>query len=416
MSYPIHPAAGLIREMTDEEYEALRADIERHGQMEPILLIGKQVIDGRHRLRACEELGIEPITERLDDDTDPARAVLSLNVVRRHLDRGERMMRASAMVTTEHGGDRKAIKLPNGNLIEGSQNCEPSEGSPNGKPSIKSHKCDLITREQAAKLMGVSPRSVDRATAVWDSGDDKLIAQVFNGEVSVSKAAKTVERRDRDAAAERERIQQHPAPPETSSVLHVCAVGDLHEIVAPGSVDLILTDPPYPAKFLPVWSELAGFAAHALRDGGILAAMSGQSHLPRVLAGLEAGADGSPLTYRWCSAMTGMKSSLWVPRARHHSRWKPVIVYSLGAFAGSRRDTFDVSAGSDGMQDHHHWGQDLDGWLKLQDAYSGPGQVVCDPFVGGGTAAVAARIGGRSFVGADIDEGCIATTRERLAS
>jgi DNA modification methylase len=41
----------------------------------------------------------------------------------------------------------------------------------------------------------------------------------------------------------------------------------------------------------------------------------------------------------------------------------------------------------------------------LIDRLSEPGQIVCDPFVGGGTTALVSLRLGRRFVGCDIDKG-----------
>ena len=48
--------------MTAEEYEGLKASIKERGQEVPILLLNGQNLDGRHRYRACLDLGIEPVT------------------------------------------------------------------------------------------------------------------------------------------------------------------------------------------------------------------------------------------------------------------------------------------------------------------------------------------------------------------
>ena len=45
-----------------------------------------------------------------------------------------------------------------------------------------------------------------------------------------------------------------------------------------------------------------------------------------------------------------------------------------------------------------------------------PGQLICDPFLGGGTTAVVAHELSRRFVGCDIDESCVETTAARFAS
>ena len=231
--------------------------------------------------------------------------------------------------------------------------------------------------------------------------------------------AKTDKRRERDRAAEARAIREAPEPPGEPRLL-VCGIETLASHVDAGSVDLVLTDPPYPKEFLPVWEHLARFAAHALKPGGALVAMSGQTWLPEVLAGLQAGAEGTDLNYRWCGALLLPGASYFGHRGRHHSRWKPLIVAAQGdpGWGGQTRDTFDAeklgSANADDRHDYHRWGQDLSGWVAIQDAYSHPGDLVCDPFLGGGTAAVAAAIGGRGFVGADVSADCVETARRRL--
>ena len=52
--------AGLFPLMSEAEFSALKNDIQANGQREPIWLRHGRVIDGKHRFRACQELGIEP--------------------------------------------------------------------------------------------------------------------------------------------------------------------------------------------------------------------------------------------------------------------------------------------------------------------------------------------------------------------
>jgi ParB-like chromosome segregation protein Spo0J len=69
--------------MTPAEYAELKADIQAHGQQVPIVVIGTQIIDGRHRYQACKELEIAP--KVIDAAGDPFLLVQSLNLRRRHL-------------------------------------------------------------------------------------------------------------------------------------------------------------------------------------------------------------------------------------------------------------------------------------------------------------------------------------------
>ena len=87
----IHPVTMALPEMEPDQYEGLKADLEERGQMLPILEDGEQrIVDGRHRLRAMEELGLDPWIEKIDealgvDVTSPALIAMSLNKHRRHL-------------------------------------------------------------------------------------------------------------------------------------------------------------------------------------------------------------------------------------------------------------------------------------------------------------------------------------------
>lgn len=64
------------------------------------------------------------------------------------------------------------------------------------------------------------------------------------------------------------------------------ALGDL---VKPGTVDLILTDPPYRAADFRsgLWNDFAAHAVRWLRPGGLCVAYSGAMHLPEALAALS---------------------------------------------------------------------------------------------------------------------------------
>src|SRR5215510_5323708 len=79
-----HPVALLFPELSPADYEALREDIRRNGVKVPILVHGGQILDGRHRYRACRELGIRCLVVEWNGH-DPWLEVQSRNLVRRHL-------------------------------------------------------------------------------------------------------------------------------------------------------------------------------------------------------------------------------------------------------------------------------------------------------------------------------------------
>ena len=199
--------------------------------------------------------------------------------------------------------------------------------------------------------------------------------------------------------------------PPTFSLIH-CAIGELKQFVSAGSVDVILTDPPYPKEYLHCWQELAEFSAHALRPGGHVFAMSGSLYLPEVFANLKHDA----LQYRWALNLAMQERSDGINWHIHSIRRKHFLWYTKGHHQ-DRTITFpDVIEGSGRDKDYHEWGQSVGELVYIIDRLSkGQGGItICDPFLGGGTTAVAAEMTNCSFVGADIDNQCIRDTKIRL--
>jgi len=165
--YEIHPAATLFPMMDVDSFERLKADIKENGQEKCITFFDGQLLDGRNRMKACEELGIEPSIEEIEDSGDgkfdPFRWVLSVNLHRRHLTESQR-----AMV---------AAKLAN---LKG------------GRPSKETAPIGAVSVDDAAGMLNVGKRSVTRAKQVLDSGSREMIEAVEQGDLAVSFAANVV--------------------------------------------------------------------------------------------------------------------------------------------------------------------------------------------------------------------------------
>jgi len=80
----------VVPDLDVEEYEALKADIKENGIIVPITIDGGgHIIDGHHRYKAAQELGIsDPPTDLKTDLDDEAKRSLAwrLNMQRRHVD------------------------------------------------------------------------------------------------------------------------------------------------------------------------------------------------------------------------------------------------------------------------------------------------------------------------------------------
>lgn len=180
--------------------------------------------------------------------------------------------------------------------------------------------------------------------------------------------------------------------------------------IEPGTVDAIITDPPYPAEFLPLYGKLSEYAARLLKPGGVCAVMSGQTHLPDVMAEL-----GKHLRWHWpiSYATPGGQAVQIFPR-KVNTFWKPILVYCNGNYTGEWFGDVAKSDVNDNDKRFHHWGQSESGMADLIKRLSRPGDLICDPFMGAGTTGVAALAMGRSFIGCDVNADHVEAARERL--
>lgn len=162
--WKIHPAARIFP-TPEQQYRALVEGIRAIGQIHPIELIidddtsGYQVIDGCSRLRACEELGVEPKT-KVVSVVDPYRYVWAVNVDRRHLDESQRAMAAADLANLEHGDNQHT-----------------RTGGSAGPPPI--------TQAEAAKLTHASERLTRDAARVKNNAVPEVAQAIRDGKLKV---------------------------------------------------------------------------------------------------------------------------------------------------------------------------------------------------------------------------------------
>lgn len=152
---------SVLPPLSGTEYNALREDIKRNGQLVPILTKGGQIIDGYIRKQICVELGIEPIVHELGNLANAAECALSSNLFRRHLTTAQRAFIGEKLASVRKGGNQHTANA-------------------------------ACSRKDAAKIMEVSEDSIDRARKIVEMGSANLIDMVKNGKVSLDAAAKLV--------------------------------------------------------------------------------------------------------------------------------------------------------------------------------------------------------------------------------
>lgn len=265
-----------------------------------------------------------------------------------------------------------------------------------------------VTKRESAKWQKLSKIPSDEFACITNG-------LVEEGIVSAEAIMKKAGRRARNEEAKQSRRDA-----EEAARSHLAEHGDEVRLEVadirewrPAGVDAIVTDPPYITDdAVDLHSSLADFALDVLPDGGALVVMTWQKILPEVLVAMAR----PGLSYRWTVAWvydTPERTPEHQPRV--FDGWKPILVFHKGEMPADATFLYDVvrSPASD-KESHEEWGQSVDGFRQLVRAVTSPGGTVCDPFLGGGTTAVAAAAEARRFVGADIEPRWIETTRARL--
>ena len=176
------------------------------------------------------------------------------------------------------------------------------------------------------------------------------------------------------------------------------------------SIDLIVTDPPYPQEFLHVWGQLGETAARILKQGSYLATYSGQLYLDYVMSEL-----GKHLKYCWIFSNRHKGQTQLVHPRNVISCWKPIIVYRKGVpgkFEKTMPDEWDSVQREKNL---HEWQQSETGADFCINHFSKPGEVVLDPFTGSGTTLVVAKKLDRKSIGIEIDDEYFKISKERVS-
>jgi N6-adenosine-specific RNA methylase IME4/ParB-like chromosome segregation protein Spo0J len=181
-----HPQAGLIPGLTPDEYRALLADIERRGIVTPLEITSAGVVlDGHQRLRAALELGLDQAPVRVIAPANEVAFMLLAALRCRQLTASQRATLALELEEIEQasaqGRERRLANLRPG--------AEVATLPPRGER----------TREIAARLAGVSARTVQDAATVR-AADLELFQQVKEGSISADRAARRIRQRQLRAA------------------------------------------------------------------------------------------------------------------------------------------------------------------------------------------------------------------------
>ncbi|EHL24144.1 MT-A70 family protein [Acidovorax sp. NO-1] len=226
----LDPCCQEFPPMEHDDFNSLKESILRNGQLQPLLVWQGRVLDGRHRLKACADLGIQPLFEEVKCSYEEARSMaFAANINRRSLSTGQKALLA-ARLATRKPGQTKASK----------------QAGP------------ALTQVEAAKLFGVGREAVYQAGQLLEGGNKALLDAVHDGTMSLNAAVVTMETgktglRAKTTEAERKALREAAVVKERLGkearhlrLVKQAAISAKNVALPTGSLySIILADPPW---------------------------------------------------------------------------------------------------------------------------------------------------------------------------
>ncbi|HEX4302859.1 MAG TPA: MT-A70 family methyltransferase [Rhizomicrobium sp.] len=157
-----HPLANVFPLIEGPAFDDLVADVKQHGIRNKIWLFEGLILDGRNRYRAGEaaDVDVTPLETFHGTYREALDFVISENLHRRHMTDGQRQSVAARISTLTPG-----------------------------RPSDETPPIGGISVADAARMLNVKPRSVERAKQVQRDATPELAAAMERGLIAVDMAA-----------------------------------------------------------------------------------------------------------------------------------------------------------------------------------------------------------------------------------
>lgn len=185
---------------------------------------------------------------------------------------------------------------------------------------------------------------------------------------------------------------------------------ELAEAIPDCSVDLIFTDPVYDR--IEDYEWLAKTAVRVLKDDRACLVAFSIKDLDNATAAMR----GCGLSYRW--ELVWYQSNSMRIYSPIFNKWTPLRWYEKGRSKSHSliQDLRNVplSTGNGRQDNHHAWAKRTELVAYYLEAFTKPGDIVFDPFTGGGTTHVVCKMLSRNYLAFEICEETAEKARERV--
>lgn len=386
---------NLIPALSAEEYAQLEANILNEGIREPIITWNGYIIDGHNRYDIATRFDLEYKTKSKHFETEEGvKEWMILNQFgRRNLSNYQRSVLALQL---EEVFSKKA-KANQGLRTDISAKLPKSKA--------------IDTRKELSKVAQVGERTLGMVKTIQEKAPEEVKQKLATGEVSINAAYKEIKKEEKKEQKEKQiKLIKQQAKQFKNSDIKIFNK-DFRELkIQDSSIDLILTDPPYPAEYLHLWKDLFVQAKRILKPNKFLVAYSGQMYLDEIFKyAFEAGLD-----YYWMINIEFTKKPL-VHGRKVLNEWKPILVFQNGLKQHNRVFSDKISMKYTEREMHDlNWGQTVEPFEFLLDRFSNANDLIYEPFAGTGTTLLACKNTNRKCIGTEIKKEYIDLIKGRL--
>lgn len=381
----------LIPALTVEEFKQLEQNCLDEGIREKIITWNGFIIDGHNRYEIATRWNLEYETESKTFDNE-----IDVRIWMRNNQKGRRNLSKAWCIELELGNKEdlslkgEAIRVEK-SVFKGNQY--------SASLSLNDNEPKHNTQKEIAKAVGVSTGMIGMSEII-KAKSPELWEKAKQGEITVTTAYQEIKKEEKQQIKtnERERLAEIG---KTKKIDIDFRLGDFEEVfkdIPDGSIDCIITDPPYPYEFIEVWSKLSRVAKRVLKPNGYCITYSGQMYLPEVMQRMSENLD-----YYWTFAVYHEGQTQIVNGINLMCRWKPVLIFQNGK--KKIENTFqDYFISEQREKNGHDWQQSKSGVGYLIEMFTKEGDTILEPFAGSGTTIIAARDKKRNVIASEIDE------------
>lgn len=418
--------------LTESEYADLKASIAEYGVLVPVEVDEQgNILDGHHRVRAWQELcdeGLDlPKYARLVRGGMSEEAkfdhALRLNDMRRHMSKEARERTRQRAVEHRERARLQVLELrQQGKSIRqivdetglgiGTIHRTLSDSTVPDSESGTVEMPDFVIGKDGKRRDAQQQPKPEPPISLFVPGNEALDPKSAKATTRQFVQERVAARRLENEIKKQEVLAKYDQVDVFTGALNLnsIALASISDLALPqNSIDMVFTDPPYHDEYIGLYDQLGKVAAHALKPGGYCMAYVGKMFIPEIIACLAA-----HLEYVSIYAVFQPFSQSRIVKHNIFENWRPILVFKKAGQSATREWAQDVVRGTRDKS-HHEWQQDSEAPLQYIKAYTKPGDVVLDPFSGGGTTAWACKQLGRYFVAFDVSEDAVKLSMERVA-